>query len=208
VVAACAGGVSAASDPSPVAHPLRIVAFGDSLTSGKGLSKNKAYPALLEKALTDATLPFTVSNHGISGNTTADALRRLPAALEEQPAIMIVALGANDGLRGVPVATVRRNLEQIIEAAQAQHVQVLLCAMEALPVLGWQYTIDFHQLYPELAAKYHVPLVPFIMTGVLGNQQMVLADGIHPNEAGAAQIAATIWPYLLPLAQQVAGAAT
>ncbi len=189
-------------------RPLRIVALGDSLTSGKGLSKDKAYPALLEKTLKDAGLPFHVSNYGISGDTTTGALRRLPAALDEHPSIMIVALGANDGLRGVPVATVRANLETIIEKAQAQNIQVLLCAMEALPVLGWQYTIDFHNLYPQLAAKYHLPLVPFIMTGVLGNQQMVLPDGIHPNEAGAAQIAATIWPYLQPIAQLVAGVTT
>ena len=159
LAAAYSSGVSATD------RPLRIVAFGDSLTSGKGLSKDKAYPALLEQTLKDNSLPFSVSNHGVSGDTTANALRRLPAALDEHPAIMIVALGANDGLRGVPVATVRTNLESIIEKAQAQNIQVLLCAMEALPVLGWQYTIDFHNLYPELAAKYHVPLVPFIKIG-------------------------------------------
>jgi acyl-CoA thioesterase-1 len=197
--AACAGA-SAAGQPTPIDRPLKIVALGDSLTSGKGMSADQAYPAVLQKMLADAGLPYTVSNHGVSGDTTADALRRLDAALDEQPAILIVALGANDGLRGVPVATVSANLERIIDAAQARRIDVLLCGMDALPVLGWQYTLDFHQIYPSLAAKYGVPLVPFMLSGVIGNQRLLLPDMVHPNPAGAAQIAATIWPYLQPLA--------
>jgi acyl-CoA thioesterase I len=199
-VGAACSGASAATQPTSIDRPLRIVALGDSLTSGRGISKNEAYPAILEKTLKTAGLPYIVSNHGVSGDTTADALRRLTAALDEQPSIMIVALGANDGLRGVPVATVRSNLEKIIEAAQARHIDVLLCGMEALPVLGWQYTIDFHQIYPTLAAKYNVPLVPFMLAGVIGNQRLLQPDMVHPNAAGAAEIAAAIWPYLQPLA--------
>lgn len=201
VVGASCSGASAATQPTTsIDRPLRIVALGDSLTSGKGMSKEQAYPAVLEQRLKDAGLPYTVSNHGVSGDTTAGGVRRLNDALAEQPTIMIVALGANDGLRGVPVATVRANLETVIEAAQARQIDVLLCRMEALPVLGWQYTLDFHQLYASLAAKYNVPLVPFIMSGVIGNQRLLLPDMVHPNPAGAAQIAATIWPYLQPLA--------
>lgn len=200
VVGAACSGASAATQPTSLDRPLRIVALGDSLTSGKGMSRDQAYPAVLEQRLKDAGLPYTVSNHGVSGDTTADALRRLNATLDEQPTIMIVALGVNDGLRGVPVTTVRANLETIIEAAQERHIDVLLCGMEALPVLGWQYTLDFHELYASLAAKYNVPLVPFIMSGVIGNQRLLLPDMVHPNPAGAAQIAAAIWPYLQPLA--------
>jgi acyl-CoA thioesterase I len=200
IVGAACSGAAAATQPTGIDRPLRIVALGDSLTSGRGISKNQAYPAILEKTLNEAGLPYIVSNHGISGDTTADALRRLTAALDEQPSIMIVALGANDGLRGVPVATVRSNLETIIEAAQARDIDVLLCGMEALPVLGWQYTIDFHQIYPTLAAKYHVPLVPFMLAGVIGNQRLLQPDMVHPNAAGAVEIAAAIWPYLQPLA--------
>jgi acyl-CoA thioesterase-1 len=149
-----------------------------------------------------------VKNHGVSGDTSADAVRRLEAALAESPAVMIVALGANDGLRGVPVAEVRRNLETIIEAAQARKITVLLCGMEALPINGWEYTLAFHRLFPTVAEKYNVPLVPFLLNGVIGNPQMVQQDHVHPNAAGAAEIARTIWPYLQPLALQIAGAAT
>jgi acyl-CoA thioesterase-1 len=182
------------------AGELRIVALGDSLTSGHGLGRGHAYPAVLEASLREAGLPYSVVNHGISGDTTAGGLRRVEAALAEKPQILIVALGANDGLRGVPVATVKRNLEQIIEAAQARGVSVLLCGMDALPLYGWQYTMDFHNIYPELAKKYGVPLVPFLLTGVVANQAMLLPDMIHPNIAGARAIATNIWPYLQRLA--------
>jgi len=99
----------------------------------------------------------------------------------------------------VPVTTVRRNLERVIEEAQARGVRVLLCGMDALPLYGWQYTMDFHQVYPELASKYNVPLVPFLLTGVVANQAMLLPDMIHPNAAGAQAIAANILPYLREL---------
>ena len=187
------------------ADELRIVALGDSLTSGHGLGRNNAYPAVLQASLQEVGLPSIVVNHGVSGDTTAGGVRRVQAALAEKPQILIVALGANDGLRGVPVATVRRNLEQIIEAAQARGVSVLLCGMDALPLYGWQYTMDFHNIYPELAKKYDVPLVPFLLTGVVANQAMLLPDMIHPNVAGAKAIASNIWPYLQPLAAAVSG---
>jgi acyl-CoA thioesterase I len=199
--AACAGETSLAGGPSPVpATSVQIVALGDSLTSGHGIGRAAAYPAILEQHLRQASLPFAVINHGISGDTTAGGVRRVAAALAEGPQILIVALGANDGIRGIPVAEVRRNLEQIIEAAQARGVSVLLCGMDAFPFHGWQYTIDFHNVYPELARKYNVPLVPFLLAGVVGNSAMLLTDMVHPNAAGARTIAANIWPYLQPLA--------
>jgi acyl-CoA thioesterase I len=190
--------------PTQIAQTRTIVALGDSLTSGRGLAADQTYPALLEKMLRSSDLPFTVQNHGVPGDTTADGLRRLGAALDAQPVVLIVALGANDGLRGVPIAQIRANLEKIIEGAQALNVTVLLCGMEALPLHGWEYTVEFHRLFPALAAKYGVPLVPFLLNGVIGNQRMLQPDLVHPNAAGAAEIARTIWPYLQPLAVRVA----
>ena len=188
--------------------PLKIVAFGDSLTSGHRLARTEAYPSILQAKLKSAGLPVTVVNKGVSGDTTARAVRRLNSALEEQPQILILELGVNDGLRGVPVLQVKANLAMMIEAAQAQDIQVLLCAMEALPLQGWQYTIDFHRMYDELAAQYGVPLVPFVMNGVLGNRDLISDDGVHPNAAGARVIAETIWEYVQPMARRLASATT
>ena len=198
------GTVSAKPAPQAPSATRTIVALGDSLTSGHGLPLEQAFPAVLERRLRAQGLPFRVVNHGVSGDTTADGVRRLKAALAEKPEILILALGANDGLRGVPVPVLRSNLEAIIEAAQAANVKVLLCGMEALPLFGLQYTMEFHHLYGELSAKYDIPRVPFMLAGVIGNQDMLQPDFVHPNAAGASEIAGNIWPYLQPLA---AGAA-
>lgn len=186
------------------ATPLKIVAFGDSLTSGHKLPQKDAYPAVLQQKLKAAGLPFVIYNQGISGDTTGGALRRLDRALELGPRIAIVELGVNDGLRGVPVPQVKANLEKIISALQQQGADVLLCAMEALPFNGWQYTVEFHRMYEDLAAKYNVPMIPFLMNGVLGNPDLISDDGVHPNAAGARFIADTIWEYLEPMAKSVA----
>jgi acyl-CoA thioesterase I len=197
---------TSAEAPGRELTPLKIVAFGDSLTSGHRLGPKFAYPAVLESRLNDAGLPAKVINQGISGETTARGVQRLKAALDQNPQILLVAFGANDGLRGVPVAQVRKNLEQIIEGAQARNIKVVLCGMEALPLYGWQYTVDFHQLFPALAAKYDVPLVPFLLDGVIGDPDLMSPDGLHPNAAGARVLADNIWPYLLPVAQSLATA--
>jgi acyl-CoA thioesterase-1 len=179
--------------------PVRIVALGDSLTSGHRLPQADAYPSVLQRELKKEGVDAVVINHGVSGDTSAGGVRRLPQALADRPDILILAIGINDGLRGLPVSQVRRNLETIIETAQEAEVAVLLCGMEALPIQGWQYTIDFHNMYGELAEKYKVPLVPFIMLGVLGNPDLMSSDGIHPNAAGAKILAGNILPYLKPL---------
>jgi acyl-CoA thioesterase-1 len=188
---------------SRLSGPLKIVAFGDSLTSGHRLPLKDAYPAVLENKVKAAGLPFSVVNQGISGDTTAGALRRLDRALEQKPQILIVELGVNDGLRGVAIPQIKANLAKIISAAQAQHAEVLLCGMEALPLQGWQYTVEFHRMYEDLAQEYGVPLVPFVMNGVLGNPDMISDDGVHPNAAGARYIAGTIWEYLEPMAKKL-----
>jgi len=119
--------------------------------------------------------------------------------------VLIVALGANDGLRGVPIAQLEANLGHIIETAQARGISVLLCGMEALPIHGWDYSVAFHNAYRELAGKYQVPLVPFMLLNVIGNPEMMQPDRAHPNAAGARAIADNIWPYLDDLLQSIAG---
>lgn len=183
--------------------PLKVVALGDSLTSGHRLPKKDAYPAILEEKLADLGFDATVLNHGVNGDTSAGGVRRVDAALADRPHILIVAFGANDGLRGVPVSQVRANLAKIIETAQARGVAVLLIGMEALPLHGWQYTIDFHNLFPALAQEYRVPLVPFMLDGVFGNPDLMSRDAIHPNADGAKVIAANIWSALRPLAESL-----
>jgi acyl-CoA thioesterase-1 len=182
----------------------RIVALGDSLTSGHGIGTTRAFPAVLQQRLHAAGLDYSVVNAGVSGDTSAGALRRLDRALDGDVRVLVVALGANDGLRGIPVAQLTSNLSRIIETAQARGIAVLLCGMEALPIYGWDYSVAFHNAYRELAARYTVPLVPFMLTNVIGNPAMMQPDHIHPNAAGARTIADTIWPYLEPLVAQTA----
>jgi len=180
----------------------KIVVFGDSLTSGYGIGESRAFPAILQKRIDDAELDFEVVNAGVSGDTSSRALPRLERALEGNVRVLIVALGANDGLRGMPIETVKANLSRIIETAQARGIQVLLCGMEALPnqrLGGLSYTIGFHNLFGELAARYDVPLVPFIMFNVIGDGKLMQPDRVHPNADGARVIAGNIWPHLKPL---------
>jgi acyl-CoA thioesterase I len=176
-----------------------IVAFGDSLTSGPGLRAEETYPALLQQRITSEGHDVRVINAGVSGDTTSDALARLDAALVPRTEIVIVAIGANDGLRGIPVATVERNISAMIERAQSRGINVLLCQMEAPPIGGLLYTIEFHRIYPRLAERYKVPLVPFFLLGIIGNDELDLNDTLHPNAAGHRMIADTIWPYLRPM---------
>jgi acyl-CoA thioesterase I len=177
----------------------RIVCFGDSLTSGHGIGAAAAFPAVLQEKIRHAGLDYEVVNAGVSRATSGDALTRLERALDGDPRVLILALGVNDGLRGVPVAQLKANLSRIIEAAQARRVAVVLCGMEALPIYGWDYTMAFHNAYAELAARYSVPLVPFILLDLIGNPQMMQRDRAHPNADGARAIAEKIWPFLYPL---------
>jgi acyl-CoA thioesterase I len=126
--------------------------------------------------------------------------------LAEQPRILVLALGANDGLRGEPVETVQRNLDEIITRSRARGVRVLLCGMEAPPVHGWGYTVAFHHVYPGLARHHDVPLVPFLLSGVFGNPDLNQQDRVHPNARGAQRIAETIWPFLEPMVRHQAPA--
>ena len=186
------------SDQRPPVIPV-VVALGDSLTAGPGLRPEETYPALLEERARASGHPHRFSNAGVSGDTSTDAARRLDRALVPDTRVLIVALGANDGLRGMPIATIRQNLATIIETAQGRGIRVLLCGMETPPSRGWSYTVDFHRIFPDLAARYNVPLMPFLLDGVALLPDYNLEDGFHPNAAGHRRMAANIWPYLEPL---------
>ena len=198
VLALVACGSSGPTQPATAETPV-VVALGDSLTAGPGLRDEEAYPALLQQRIRAAGLPHEVVNAGVSGDTTADALARLDRVLVPRTAVLIVALGANDGLRGVAVADVTANLTAILERARARNLRVLLCGMETPPTRGLQYSNDFHNVYPALADRFDVPLMPFLLTGVVGRPELNLADGFHPNAAGMRIIAENLWPYLEPL---------
>jgi acyl-CoA thioesterase I len=177
----------------------RIVALGDSLTSGRGIGKADAYPAVLQKRLEDGGYNYHVVNAGVSGDTTTRALRRYRDALEGDVKVLIVALGANDGLRGVPVEQLESNLSAIIEEAQRRGIAVVLIGMDALPVHGWAYSVAFHRAYEEIAARYRITLVPSVLMKVMSDASLMQSDRAHPNQAGARAIADLIWPHLQPL---------
>jgi acyl-CoA thioesterase-1 len=184
----------------------RIVFIGDSLTSGRGLSAVRAYPAVLQHRLDEAGWRYRVVNAGVSGDTSGRALDRLPRALDGDVRLLVVALGANDALRGVPIAQLKANLARIIEAAQGRRIRVLLCGLEGRSD-GSAYTTGFHAAYRELAARYRVPLVPFMLEHVIDDSTLMQPDSLHPNAAGAVAIAGNIWPYLEPLVEADAATA-
>jgi len=162
-------------------------------------SSAESFPAELQRRIDERGLRWTVTNAGISGDTTSGGAARIDGVLTADVGAVVVALGANDGLRGVNVSVVETNLTEMIERARRQRIGVLLCGMEAPPTRGWGYTLAFRRVYPRLAKKYAVPLVPFLLSGVVLAPDMNGPDGIHPNAAGARQIAETIWPYLRPM---------
>jgi acyl-CoA thioesterase I len=191
------GGVELPTDASN--PPQIIVAFGDSLTSGPGVDSSQTYPALLERRLRQADYNYRVINSSVSGDTSGEALQRLGDALAPGPAIMIVALGINDGLRGMSTSALESNLSTIVERAQSKGAKVLLCGMEAPPLHGLGYTFEFHRIYTRVAERYGSPLVPFFLINVAGRPNLNLSDGVHPNAAGHRVIADTLWPYLEPM---------
>ncbi len=209
ILAGCADGSGAR--PSKLEFlqhglPQRIVVLGDSLAVSPG--PGQGFPAMLNERLMADGFHWRVTNGSVIGDTTADGLQRLDPLLEADVRILILALGANDGLQGLPIATIEHNLATIIERVQARGIAVLLCGMETLPLHGFQYALDFHDLFPALAARYNLPLVPFLLSGVALDPAMNLPDGVHPNRAGARRIADNVWPFLLPLLTTAGSVAT
>ena len=176
-----------------------IVCFGDSLTAGFGLDSGQSYPSLLQLELDRRGYKYRVENLGISGYTTQDGLASASMALAMKPAIAVVELGANDGLRGQPVSGIQRNLAQIIAEFQKAKVSVLLAGITLPPDYGSEYIHRFAAIYPELAAKYKVRLLDFLLAGVAGNPRLMQRDGLHPNAEGTRIVAATVLKSLLPM---------
>lgn len=187
------------STAAPKPTRPRVVALGDSLTAGLGLDAASAYPALLQNHLTTDGFDYEVVNAGVSGDTSAGGLSRLDWALNGDVRVLIVALGGNDGLRALPPEELEQNLAAIIEKAQARHITVILAGMEAPPNFGRDYVVKFHRVYPELAKRYHVAFVPFLLEGVAGSETLNQRDGIHPTAEGARIVADNIWAVLKPI---------
>jgi acyl-CoA thioesterase I len=190
--------------PAAVSSRARIVCLGDSLTAGLGLPLEQSYPSLLQQRLDDNGLKYEVVNAGVSGDTSAGGLSRLDWALQGDVRILIVALGGNDGLRGLPTDALKHNLADIIERAQARDVRVILAGMEAPPNYGPQYLVSFHKVYRALASEYHVPLVPFLLQNVAGVDHLNQPDGIHPTAEGARIVADNVWAVLAPVVESEA----
>lgn len=197
---------AAATRPSRPAGTPRIVFLGDSLTAGLGLPENESYPSLIQARLDREGYAYEVVNAGVSGDTSAGGLRRLDWSLDGNVKVLLLALGGNDGLRGLPTAELKRNLATIIETATARGVQVVLAGMEAPPNNGQEYAAAFRAIYRDLAQQYRVPLIPFLLLGVAGDTALNQADGIHPNTRGAEIVAELIWRALTPVLSEPAAA--
>lgn len=183
-------------------NSFRILVLGDSLTEGYGVSAQQAFPSLLEKKLnlefsSDKNNTYEIINAGISGSTSSGGVSRIEWLLKSKPDFLILALGGNDGLRGVPVEETKNNLEKIILAAKSKDIPTLLAGMKMPPNYGIEYTREFSKLFEDLANQEDVPLIPFLLEGVGGNPAMNLPDRIHPNPAGHQKIAQTVYQNLI-----------
>jgi acyl-CoA thioesterase-1 len=176
-----------------------IVALGDSLTAGLGVAPDEAYPARLEQRLRREGYAYRVINAGVSGDTTAGGLRRVDWVLRSGPEIVIVALGANDGLRGQSPQAMRANLEAIVARLQTAGARILLTGMRLPPNYGAEFTTQFEAVFPAVARSTRVALMPFLLDGVATDPRLNQPDGIHPTAAGYQVIADRLWPYLRPL---------
>jgi acyl-CoA thioesterase I len=177
-----------------------ILVLGDSLSAAHGLRPEQGWVALLTQRLQSQGYGYDIVNASVSGETTSGGLERLPRALQlHQPGIVILELGANDGLRGLPLAAVRENLAQMVRASQAAGARVLLLGIRIPPNYGPRYTDEFARIYPDLANQYQLPLVPFLLDKVALDPTRMQEDGLHPNAQGELPVLDNVWPYLKPL---------
>jgi acyl-CoA thioesterase I len=204
---ATSGGWTHAADAAAAAaaspeHPPVILVFGDSLSAGYGIRVESGWVSLLAQKLAQQGYGFQVVNASVSGETTAGGLARLPRALQlHHPRIVILELGANDGLRGLPLERAQANLARMITLSRAQGAGVLLLGMLMPPNYGERYTDAFRAMYRDLASSYQVPLAPFLLDRVALHPDLMQADGLHPNELGQPLLLENIWPKLAPLLQ-------
>jgi len=195
------GGLSSAATA-----PNVILFLGDSITAGYGLELSQAYPALIQKKLDAKGWPFKVVNAGQSGDTSAGALNRLDWLLRNRVAVLVLELGGNDGLRGLPVETTRKNIQQIIDRTRAKYpaAKIVIAGIKVPPNMGREYGGKFEAIYPELARTNKLPLIPFVLEGVGGVRELNLPDGIHPTAKGHSIVAATVWKTLEPVLRSLA----
>ena len=191
-----AADISGAKNPGPGLRQIKITFLGDSLTAGYGVAKTDAFPALIEAQLLAQGKNVQVTNSGISGSTTASGSSRLKWILRNQPDLVVIALGANDGLRGVAPEASEKNLNQLVALAKKNQLKVILCGMQ-LPInYGQKRRLEFAQIFPRIAKKHNIPLIPFLLEGVGGHRAYNLSDGVHPNEKGHKKIAQLVLPYI------------
>lgn len=190
-----------ASAPAATNEPL-VVFLGDSLTAGYGLDAEQAYPVLVEKSLEEEGIAIRALNAGVSGDTTSGGLARLDWLLSQKPAVVVVGLGGNDGLRGLPLEQAESNLREIVRRSQVAGARVLLLGMQIPPNYGPEYAEGFKEMYPRVAEDLGVPLLPFLLEGVGGVAELNQADGIHPTAEGQEKVAETVTPYLADLLKQ------
>jgi acyl-CoA thioesterase I len=196
-----------AAPAAPAAQSGVILVYGDSLSAGYGIRVEQGWVSLLAQKTQREGYGFRVVNASISGETTAGGLSRLAHTLSvQQPRIVLLELGANDGLRGLPLALTRTNLDQMISQLQSQHVAVLLLGLKMPPNYGERYTTAFADMYQELAAAHKIALLPFLLDRVALTPGLMQADGLHPNEAGQPLLLENVWPKLLPLLRAAASA--
>ena len=181
-------------------HEPVILVFGDSVSAGYGIRVEQGWVNLLAQKITQLGYKFKIVNASVSGETTAGGLARLPHALDvQQPQILILELGGNDGLRSLPLETTHDNLDRMIQLARGRGITVLLVGMRMPPNYGERYTSGFQKMYTELAQQYKLPWVPFLLEKVALNPALMQADGIHPTEPGEPLLLDTVWPKLEPL---------
>ncbi|MBV2235241.1 MAG: arylesterase [Sterolibacterium sp.] len=185
---------------SPALAKQTILVMGDSLSAGYGLTQGQSWPALLSSRLHEQKLDYGMVNRSISGETSAGGLARLPAALKnDRPAIVILALGANDGLRGLPLARLQQNLSRMIQQSQASQAQVLLVGMRLPPNYGEEYENEFVEVYGALARQHKVALLPFLFAGFAEERSAFQADGLHPTAASQRLMLENVWQVLQPM---------
>jgi acyl-CoA thioesterase-1 len=194
-------GIFSMLSPAPVDSKERpvVLAFGDSLTAGFGVNEEESYPSRLQVKITSAGFPHKVVNAGVSGDTTAGGVRRIRWLMKHEPEIVILALGANDGLRGLSADEMRRNLETIIKICREHNARILLAGMKALPNYGADYTQEFEAVFPELAKKHDLNFLPFLLEGVAGEREYTQPDGLHPVAEGYSIVTDLVWKRLEPM---------
>jgi acyl-CoA thioesterase-1 len=192
--------VLALLSPAPALATAGVLIFGDSLSAGYGIAADRSWPSLLGQRLVENRLRYTVTNASISGETTAGGRARLPAALERnRPTVVIIALGANDGLRGLPLAQMRDNLAAMVQAARSQQAKVLLVGMKLPPNYGPDYAEAFEQAFVQVARQEKVALLPFLLAPIALETEAFQADGLHPTAAAQPKILDHVWTALKPL---------